>query len=158
MGETRMIIEISPKKIIPEAITIWHEAGDQADILMDPKSLTFKPGSVDEIYAFHVLDKLFADEAAIAMKNWFSLLKPGGKLFCIVNDFEYITRAFVGGDINVGEFNNSFSNPSYYDRDSLINMFSSSGFNDADVSIWFDGLGAVYQRQHYELILSGIKK
>jgi len=158
MEEIKMIIEISPTKIIPEAITVWHEAVDQADLLMDPKSLTFKPGSVDEIYAFHVLDKLFIDESAIAMKNWFSLLKPGGKLFCIVNDFEYIARAFVGGDINVGEFNSSFSNPSYYDRDSLIGMFSNSGFDDADISIWFEGLGAVYQRQHYELILSGIKK
>ncbi len=153
-----MIIEISPIKIIPGAITVWHEAGPQVDVLMDPKNLSFRSESVDEIYTFHVLDKLFSDEIQVAVNNWSSCLKKGGKLFCITNDFEYTTRAFVGGDISVDDFNNSFSNPSYFDKYSLLRYLVNGGFNEPDITIWFDGLGNVYQRQHYELILSGIKK
>ena len=60
-----MIIELSPKKIIDGALTVWNQSDSEADIIMDLKNLTFKESNIDAIYSFHVLDHLFIDEIII---------------------------------------------------------------------------------------------
>ena len=100
-----MIIELSPKKIVPGSFTCWNEPGPEVDLVVDLKKLTFKEGSVEELYSFHIVDHLFENEIVPAISNWKSCLKKGANLFIIVDNFEYLARAFVGGDMSIDELN-----------------------------------------------------
>ena len=149
-----MIVEISPTKIVKGATTVWHEPGLEVDIVMDPKNLTFREGSIDELYSFHVLERLFRDEASAALRNWKGCLKLGGSLFVIVDDFEYLSRAYVGGDISLETFNRDFSHPIHFDRDFLIAMLVGAGFKENNLVAWFNNVKNYFERKHYEIVLS----
>lgn len=150
-----MTIELTPKKIIPGAFTIWTEHGPEVDLACDLKNINLKPGSVDKIYAFHVVDRLFADEAQAALKNWYKLLAPGGQLIVVVDDFEYLARAFVGGDIKVDYFNEHHSAPTYFTRDNLAAHLTVAGFAEDKVVIWYDP--EFIKAKPFELTLGGTK-
>ncbi len=152
-----MIVELSPQKIIKEATTVWNQPGPEIDIVMELKKLSFKEGSIDELYVFHVLDHLFIDEAPEALANWIKVLKPNGKIFIIVDDFEYLTRAFVGGDININTFNNEHSAPAFFDHDNLFGFMVKAGFKEESLTIWYDSPNSNFSRKHFELIMSGEK-
>ena len=47
----------------------------------------YKPNSVDEIYACHVLEHFGRWEYKEVLKRWFEILKPGGQLRLAVPDF-----------------------------------------------------------------------
>ena len=49
-----MKIQLSNKKIIPDVLTVWQEAGPEVDIVMDLRKLTFAENSLDEIGRAHV--------------------------------------------------------------------------------------------------------
>lgn len=155
-----MRLEITPVKIVPNAITVWNEAGD-ADVVMDLKNLTFKENYFDEIFVFHVLDHLFENEIGVAMKNWKRCLKAGGRLFIIVDDFEYIARAFLGGDMTIAELNANFMHPTQVTRESFVKYFTDAGFPEGSVHIWFenvsDASGVLIPKQDFELVYDGIK-
>lgn len=149
-----MKIQLAPVKIIKDMTNIWQEGN--ADIVMDLKNLTFKEGSLEEIYSFHVLDHLFPQEIIEALNSWKRCLKKGGKLYIIVDDFEYICRALVGGDINVDKFNEQFAHPMNFTRDNLIAYLRKVGFEMEEIVLWFANLPS-FDRQHYELIVSATK-
>lgn len=152
-----MKIQISPTKIIPDALVVWHQAGPEVDIVMDVKNLTFKEESLDEIFTFHVLDHLFSNEIPVALTNWRRCLKPGARLFLLVDDFEYLCRAFVGGDINIDIFNNNFSHPTQFTKDNLIKYLVDAGFTDEQekMQVWYEL--SFYAKTQHELIFSVIK-
>lgn len=152
MEKINMKIELSPVKIVPGAITVWSEQSPEVDIVMDLKNLTFKPGSVDEIYSFHVLDHLFIDEGVAAVSNWKKCLKPEAKLFIIVDDFEYVARAFVGGDISIELFNDLHSHPSQYTRENLLSLIKKCGYSENKTNIWFQDVTGLFKKKHYELV------
>lgn len=133
-------------------MTVWYEHGPEVDVVMDLKNLTFAPGSVEAIYSFHVLDHLFASEIAGVLKNWKACLKQNGVLFVVVDDFEFISRAFVGGDISIDQFNESFSHPAYLTRDNLLSYCLQAGFKEDGPKIWFDHVGDLFPKMDYELI------
>lgn len=145
-------IQLSPKRIVKDVLTVWSEHGPEVDIVMDLKNLTFKPGSIKEIYSFHVLDHLFPEEINTAVNNWRTRLEVGGKLFAVVNDFEYVSRAFVGGDISIELINDQYNHPTQFSRDSLFKAFRTGGFEDEKISIWFTDVPGLFNRKHYELV------
>ena len=132
-----MRLEITPTKIVPDAITVWNEQGE-ADVIMDLKNLTFRDNYFDEIFVFHVVDHLFEDEIKTAMLNWRRCLKVGGRIFICVDDFEHIARGFVGGDITIDQINKDFSHPVHVTRDNLLKYFTDAGFLEGSVIIWHD--------------------
>lgn len=152
MDATR--IQLSPTKVIPNLLTVWHEQLPEVDISMDLKNLTFAPGSIDAIYSFHVLDHFFDADIRKALPNWYSLLKVGGELFVVVDDFEYVARSLVGGDININHFNQEFSHPTQFARDNLSKYLSDAGFLGSDVSVWFTDVPNLFPKKPYELVLS----
>ncbi len=157
-----MIVEISPKKIISEAYTVWNEPGLDIDLVVDVKNLTFKENSIDELYSFHVVDHLFENEIVPAILNWKKCLKPGKNLFIIVDDFEYLARAFVGGDISIEELNANFAHPTNVTRDNLLRYFREAGFNEDSVVSWLkdvmnDKNQLILPKQHFEMIFSSRK-
>ena len=152
-----MNIQIAPNKIIPDAMTIWNDPGPDVDINMDPRNLTFKEGSIDNLYTFHVLDHIFPNEILPTLQNWKKCLKNNGKLFIIVDDFEYLARAFVGGDISVNKINSDFTHPSNFDRFNLVEYLVGVGFKDGDMQIWFDASSIGFTRNSFEMVVSAIK-
>lgn len=154
---TMTIINLSPTRITDDALVVWQEAGPEVDVVMDLRALTFRPGSVDQIISYHVLDRMFFDDAVEAIKNWKDCLKKGGKLYIVTDDFEYIARAFVGGDINIDTFNRNHSHASQWDRQLLGNTVIAQGFPEPAVSLWYDNVPDVVDKKHFELIIEATK-
>lgn len=149
-------IQISPNRIVKDAVVIWHEPHPDVDIVMDPKNLTFRPGSVDAIYTFHVLDHLFPGEVKSTLTNWFNCLGPGGKLHIIVDDFEYIARAFVGADITIEMINELHSHPSHYTKEDIVSRLKSAGFPEETQIMWYEDTPE-YPKVHYEIAVVATK-
>lgn len=152
-----MKIQLSQDRIAKDHLTVWQEAGPSVDLSMDLKALTFRPESIDEIVAYHVLDRMFPGEARQAITNWKNCLKKGGKLYILVDNFEYIARAFVGGDISIETFNENHSHASQYDQKLLGDMLIGLGFPEPGVKVWFDSIPDTVPRKHYELLIEATK-
>ncbi len=153
-----MKIELSPVKIIPGAITVWSEPTPDVDIVMDLKNLTFRFDSISEIFAFHVCDHLFEDQVQEAIKNWYKCLKPGGKVNILNDNFEYIVRSFIGGEISIDLFNSIHNHPCQLTRDNLLKMLKSTGFREDDIVVWLEGNPEGMVKEHFEFILTATKK
>ena len=148
-------IELNDNKIVPGAFTVWSEPG-AADCVMDLKALSFRQNSIKEIYSFHVLDHLYPEDTDVALKNWFHCLGKGGKVFILVDDFEYIARGYVGGDVSIETFNQIHSHPTQFTQDNLTKALLKAGFKD--IVVWYGGIPGIYEnKKHYELILAGVK-
>lgn len=55
--------------------------------------LPFKTNSIDLIYAGHVIEHLQIDKALEFLKEIYRVLKPGGKVFIVVPDFEKVYKS-----------------------------------------------------------------
>jgi len=55
----------------------------------------FKEGSVDLIYACHILDHFKRGQIDDVLKEWHRVLKPGGILRLAVSDFEQIVKVYL---------------------------------------------------------------
>lgn len=153
-----MKIQISDKRIIPDALTVWHQAGPNVDIVMDPKNLTFGEGLITELYAFHVVERLFPEEIVQALSSWYRCLATAGKIHAVSDDFQYIARAFVGGDISIEMFNNIHNHASHLDQDYLVGMLTTAGFKPQEVNVWLDNAAPDgITKQHFEFILTAVK-
>lgn len=152
-----MKIQLSDKRIIKDVMTVWSHPGPEVDIVMDLKNLTFRPESINEIFAFHVVDHLFPEESQEAIKNWFGCMAPKSELHLINDDFEYLARAYVGGDINIELFNDLHNHPCQCTEANVIDMLEKGGFNKNDIVKWYEGNPENIDRKHYEFILTAHK-
>ncbi|HLX79559.1 MAG TPA: methyltransferase domain-containing protein [Burkholderiales bacterium] len=73
------------------------EAGPGVDHVGNCSDLSrFGNGSIEEIYASHVLEHLgYAKDLLQALKEWHRVLKDGGKAMISVPDFEVLCRLFL---------------------------------------------------------------
>ena len=153
-----MKIQLSNTRIVKDAITVWSEPGPEVDMIMDLKNLTFRPGSIDQMYSFHVLDHLFPEDSIVALNNWRNCLKIGATLFTIVDDFEYICRGFVGGDISIKLLNDHYNHPTQFTREHLADCIAKAKFNDPAISVWLESkVSELFTRSQSELVLSAKK-
>lgn len=65
------------------------------DLLGDATCLPFKAGTVDEIYAGHILEHFHFEDGKNALRYWFSLLKPGGKIAITVPDYDFLVKKYA---------------------------------------------------------------
>jgi predicted SAM-dependent methyltransferase len=66
------------------------------DVVDDVFKLTkFKDNSADLIYACHVLEHATFEEARTAMRRWYEVLKPGGKLRLAVPDMQAVFEYYM---------------------------------------------------------------
>lgn len=70
---------------------------DPRVIAGDIRSLTYDPGSVEEIIAQDVLEHIYPSESAAAIRHWFSLLAKGGTLTVRVPDIFKQCQLVVSG-------------------------------------------------------------
>lgn len=145
-------IQLSPTRIIPNAITVWNKPGPEVDIVMDLKKLSFADDFCDVIYSFHVLDHYFPEEIPEALANWYRCLKSEGKLWIKADDFETLCREFVGGGISIDTFNLEHTHPAYLTRENLIRYLAGAGFVEGGLIMWFDHVPNEFQKGPYELI------
>jgi len=65
------------------------------DLLCDVTCLPFKAGTVDEIYAGHILEHFHFEDGKNALRYWFSLLKSGGKIAITVPDYDFLVKKYI---------------------------------------------------------------
>lgn len=86
---------------------------------VEARDLPYEDGSVDEIYASHVLEHLSWKGVGEALNHWYKKLKPGGKVKIAVPDFKtiadsvndenfrYMLAAAMGGQTHEHDFHKS---------------------------------------------------
>lgn len=89
--------------ILPGFINIDHQKLTGVNIQCDVRKLSvFKNGSVDLIYASHVLEHFHRHETFSILLEWNRVLKPGGKLRLAVPDWEATVKVYN----KTGEYEN----------------------------------------------------
>jgi predicted SAM-dependent methyltransferase len=64
-------------------------------IKMDARKLEYPALSVEEIYSSHLLEHLAKKEILPTLKEWFRVLKKGGRLRLNVPDFNWAVKCFL---------------------------------------------------------------
>lgn len=67
------------------------------DARFDVMKLPYPDNSVDEIKAFHIIEHFHFFEIQEVLKEWYRVLKPGGRLWLETPDFLETCRSFVEG-------------------------------------------------------------
>ena len=112
-------IDISTK-----AIELAQMRGVKNVAVMDGTNPTFEPQSFDLIIASDVLEHI--EDASNALKNWYNILKPGGKIIVFVPAFNFLWSSH---DI----VNHHFSR---YSEKELINILKQANFYINRSSYW----------------------
>ena len=68
--------------------------GPNVDFIMDAKQLDFQTGSVEEIYASHILEHFQRTETQKALDEWSRVLVPGGILWLSVPSVEQLFKVY----------------------------------------------------------------
>jgi GT2 family glycosyltransferase/predicted SAM-dependent methyltransferase len=76
-------------------VNIDREAEVEPDVVCDVTDLPYDVGTVDEIYAGHILEHFDWYEGEKVLGYWYSLLKPGGKISVSVPDFDVFAAQYL---------------------------------------------------------------
>jgi len=82
-------------------IDVWEDT--KPNLVMDIRKLPYENCSVDFIYAGHILEHFYIDEALDVLKEWKRVLKAGGRLVIVVPDFEVVCKRYVEGRYSLDE-------------------------------------------------------
>lgn len=153
-------VEISAQRHIENSLVIWHAQLEDVDIVIEPRppfGVKLRPESVKNLYVFNVLGITKIDDHLKMVKGWFDMIEPGGVLYIIENDFEYINRALVAGDLPVPEFNRSFSQQTHVTKDMCIELLIKAGWKEGHQRLW-NNESVKFAVPPYQFILSADKK
>lgn len=82
----------------------WHELrldvdpGVQPDIVASITDMSPVPdASVDAVYSHHNIEHVFAHEVALAMQEFFRVLRPGGEVLVGTPDLQNVARTIASG-------------------------------------------------------------
>jgi predicted SAM-dependent methyltransferase len=64
------------------------DGGPQPDIVASALDLPFADGTVDRVYAGHVLEHLMPSDAVLAVKEFRRITKPGGEILVVLPDLD----------------------------------------------------------------------
>lgn len=62
---------------------------------MDAANLNYQDGEVDEIYNSHLIEHFHFNQGVLVLREWYRVLKPGGKLIIETPDFYYSCKYLV---------------------------------------------------------------
>ena len=89
---------------IPGYINVDLRSGHEVDVIDDVSVLSqFKPGTIESIYACHVLEHFSHEMGEVTikctavLKRWHELLVPGGTLYLAVPNLDKIFKAILKG-------------------------------------------------------------
>jgi ubiquinone/menaquinone biosynthesis C-methylase UbiE len=79
-------------------VDVQHIEGAKCpDVLCDLKALPFKDDSADEILSVHVVEHFFRWEVGPLLREWWRVLKPGGKMVLELPDVLKAARNLLAG-------------------------------------------------------------
>jgi GT2 family glycosyltransferase/SAM-dependent methyltransferase len=78
-------------------VDLYAPEDAKCDVRFDVMSLPYPDNSVDEIKAFHIIEHFHFFEIDKVLKEWYRVLKPGGRLWLETPDFLETCRSFVEG-------------------------------------------------------------
>lgn len=153
-----MKIQISPTKKIKDALSIWHKAGPEVDLVIDPRKdgLPFRENTIQVIYALNILGLSKHKNIPAILNNFYKLLKHDGELYIVEQDFDYINRAYISGDLPIREFNERSRKQSYINGEELARLLKLAGFSDKNMRFWYGGLK--FKKEDFELVMSAKKQ
>jgi len=113
----------------------------------DITKLEFEDGSVDLIYASHVLEYFDREEAVTLLKEWVRALKPGGVLRIAVPDFEVMAILYAMKKIHLKSIlgplygkmemaDQTIYHKTTYDFGDLSSLLECVGINDIERYDW----------------------
>lgn len=86
------------KRIIPGWVNVDLDPSNEPDIIDDAETLTkIDDGSVDILYASHVLEHFKRIDTLKVLQLWYSKIRSGGTLRLAVPDFEKVVQAYMRG-------------------------------------------------------------
>jgi len=101
----RLNVGCGEHRILGNWIAIDSSAAVNPDVVADIRNLSMYPdGSVDEVFAGHVLEHFDWQEGQAALWEWRRVLKPGGKLGVVVPDFREIACRYLANSGDVVEW------------------------------------------------------
>ncbi len=68
---------------------------DPKVVKMDIRKLDYKNETVDEIYCSHTLEHVPQEEVLSTLREWYRVLKKGGKVIINVPDMEYVAGSLL---------------------------------------------------------------
>jgi GT2 family glycosyltransferase/predicted SAM-dependent methyltransferase len=80
---------------LPGFLNIDQFAEVEPDLKADVVNLPYEPGTVDEIYAGHILEHFRYTDGMVALQYWYLLLKPGGRISISVPDYDFLVKKYV---------------------------------------------------------------
>lgn len=83
-------------------IDLYAPEDAKCDVRFDVSKLPYDDNTVDEIKAFHIIEHFHFFEIQEVLKEWYRVLKPGGKLYLETPDFLETCRSFVEGNPATG--------------------------------------------------------
>jgi glycosyltransferase involved in cell wall biosynthesis len=79
-------------------VDLYAPEDAQCDVRFDVMKLPYDDNSIDEIKAFHIIEHFHFFEIQEVLKEWYRVLKPGGRLYLETPDFLETCRSFVEGN------------------------------------------------------------
>ena len=70
------------------------------DIVTPAHDLPYPDGEVDEIFTSHMIEHLPMPEFVLALKEWYRVLRFGGKLIIRCPNFELYVKEWLNGDFD----------------------------------------------------------
>jgi predicted SAM-dependent methyltransferase len=132
---------------VPEAAYVNVDMLDLpgVDVVAEEGALPFEPGSLDEIFSSHLVERFPQEEMRHRLlPHWYQMLKPGGRLHAVTPDgeamiaglaqgtytFEDFREVLFGGQDNEGDFHHNLFTP-----DTLGRMVEEAGFTSVEVPV-----------------------
>ncbi len=80
---------------IPEFCSIDADLALNPDIAADIHKIKLRQNSVNYIYNSHVFEHIPRHKAAKVLREWYRVLKPGGKLYLATPDLEVLSKLYL---------------------------------------------------------------
>jgi len=159
------------KRHIPGFVNVDVQEYESADLISDVMELPYAENSIDLIYSCSMLEhfglnnnlSFFRNTSWIdVVKYWYKLLKPGGKVYVSVPDFEAVCHEYVEnkdlvslfGFLQSGQDNEEDLHGMVFDYGLLSDGLKSAGFSQIKKYNWkefepfvntdFDDFSAAY--------------
>ena len=88
---------------LKDFINIDFDPAVKPDLVADATKLPYEDETVDEIYAGHLLEHFALNEEVL--KEWYRVLKTGGKITITVPDVEKSLKLYSGGELSLDMLN-----------------------------------------------------
>ena len=80
---------------LPGFINVDQFESVNPDLVCDVLSLPYEPGTVNEIYAGHILEHFRFDDGMRALRYWYRILCHGGVISVCTPDFDFLARKYL---------------------------------------------------------------